>query len=382
MTTAIAPRSRAASGALPTATEANKKSTFSSDRAKSSDEESNDRVAGLLSNSRFGIDMVAVSLPVSPDLCDLTHESWSPTTVRNAGTERETSYREAKVEGCPSVYVRLTEHPVWQARVEFNPARLVDPEGAGLCSAMLLQPVVGRVLSSDALRPLAPHKDLLTRDGEVLPELSDEVVAGLPLKRLDVSLDLVVEDTGVWMHRLLTVPAKHMKSSRKPAGSVGNQGTVYVGNQREFFRIYDKNRESKGVAPAGTLRVELQMRREWLKAHDLLTLGQATPERLAGAFVSKWGRANFDTPLNLGSTSDTIFSACPPLLAQRLLGVVVRAAEGKDPRLTDSQRKTYQKDLDRLGIVLGEPLKATGAAVKWLDVSTGHERRSVSPPVA
>jgi hypothetical protein len=197
-----------------------------------------------------GLDRVSLSFPVTDYERD--QDSWSRVAVSNPGGRGQVkTWSTTERVGEATVFVGVADiAAVGQLRgkVEFNPSRVVDPEGWGLALPAELGEALGEVLPTvrQYVRPASDVADWAVRRVDVARDFRDvsepgnKVRALAPLPRPWARRNLVHSD-----------PSKH-----------GAQ-TLMVGSGAGVVRLYDKCAETQGRAPEGVLRWEAECRSDW-----------------------------------------------------------------------------------------------------------------------
>lgn len=350
----------------------------SSDREnrESGDSQHAAEARALAAAANFGCDKLWLRFPVDPASVDATSPEWR-VHAKNLNSPKEFIFREATVDlgHGVSIFVRLREQPTWQATVQFNPARLLDPDGWRPAAIHAVPGAVAAVLAMLTARGLLTHRDCVTSDGVVQESPGLEVVDGIELQRADFAWDVRVEDTG-----------RHLDHMRKRVGKVrsvppnakGNKGTVYFGAKDDRMAVYDKHRQSGGVAPAGTLRVEMQLRSLWLTRSAIRTVGDVTEQSAAAFFVQEFHRLGLDAKITDSGALERLLDT-PGVSYTKLcavLGDAMVEAAGLESRRTlsaDTARE-YRRIRASSGCSSPDALFKRGDGVtRYLDLEQNYE---------
>ncbi len=155
----------------------------------------------------------------------------------------------------------------WRCFLHFNPSRIVQPVGIGLCRLRDLHEVIDEVMVivSRHVRPLRPSDYYSVRRLDVARNFSGVVS---PIDYL----------TG-----LFGVYRPHTKSASLIKGRDGIIGTLRAGSPSGgWVSLYDKHLESPHLAPEGTMRVEVQARQSWCRRYGgIYTVSDLTVENLS-----------------------------------------------------------------------------------------------------
>ena len=239
--------------------------------------------------SGLGVDRLSVAFQVrdfQPD-CRL----WRSVSQSFADGElaSETYSASIEVEGAAPVFVgvkvvmaRLSggvvpgQGPVF-GKVEFNPSRFVDPDGFGLASL------------SDCLDafPL-----VVNSAGALVEAVHSDDFSSYSLRRVDVAKDFhSVVSPSALIRGLAPIPRKWARKNLVHADPSRNGAqTLLVGSNSGAARLYDKCAETKGKAPSGTVRCEIESRTDWLRNYG----GVSTVADLHKLGVNELGQNRFE----------------------------------------------------------------------------------------
>lgn len=198
---------------------------------------------GLRGVSDFGIDQLDLAFRlVRPNF-----KKWELSTWTRDGVEH---YKALRSIGLPPAEIRLevrgrSSNPIFTCYMSFNPSRLVDPFGIGLCSPLDVSCLVAEVLDRSNLR-----SRLL---GEV-----DEI----KVRRIDIARNLRgIRHPWLYLRNLHPIPRRWCTKATLIAGSSGHLETLSAGSKSGGHVIlYDKHAEAPDRAPRGTMRFEVQAR--------------------------------------------------------------------------------------------------------------------------
>ena len=209
----------------------------------------------------LGVDRLSVSFEVYD--FDQTQQNWdSYTQMHSTARDDRTGVVHSlsrSVEVVPGVFAHVGvqvrevkgERGPAIGKIEFNPARVVDPEGFGLAS--VADSVEGLVESVRAAGVV------------VVPARSDEL-SSYRLKRLDVARDFVgVAHPSALIRGLAPLPRAWARRNFVHADPVKHGAqTLVVGSNSGLARLYDKFAETGGKVEDGTVRFEIEGRSDWL----------------------------------------------------------------------------------------------------------------------
>lgn len=249
--------------------------------------------------------------------------------------------------------------------VEFNPSRWLDPTGWSPAPLLQTQSVIGLVWES--VSPVF----------EPTVDLSEAEV-----RRLDIARDFEgVSQPNHYLMRLDTNARAIRTLQRTHFVSGKNEGwTIQLTNASgKHIRLYDKHRQTRGRAPEGTVRFEVELHK-WLvnNGSSIKTVPDITPEAVSRAARYWWHESGFGAPL---TTPDEIYRhICASLdgrrnsasLATSVYGYYRRKQEGDETLdLSSSTRRDYEQTLRMAEASLLRDL--TSRSTRALNLETGSE---------
>ncbi len=306
-----------------------------------------------------GVDRLSLSFP----LAGLTHDAdaWDRAAV---DLRRHTESRSAAVKVGADVQVfvgaaQVTAGGGWYGKVECNPSRLVDPQGYGLA------PTDEGVA---ALREVA------------LEAIGERLAPVIPLdewrvKRLDVARDFDgVQDVPGLLTGLASVhrPWSRRNNLFNDATRKGAQ-TLMVGGRQSGARLYDKERETGGIAPPGTLRFEVQARTDWCNKYGgIATLRDITDASVHRLAIHRWEWSGMGT--EVGTRSEVVARVTRSGLSLQqqcsFLGWLMLTSAGHPDAVSKNVNTKYRRIARQLHVALG-PETLSGALVGHLDWDEG-----------
>ncbi len=331
----------------------------------------------LASNSReacpdnghpsIGIDRLTVSFPVAEYELDLG--AWDSHKTRREDTpaESETLVAAVEIDDGARVHVSVYQakrraYAKW-GRVDFNPARVFDPDGHGLAPVESVREVVSETLRSvqHLARPAC-------------------AIGVLRLTRLDIARDFEgVEDPSATIHGLLVTPRKWARTITldvNPRSARCETLSVRSG-KAGMVRLYDKWAETNGAVAPGTLRFEAECRKGWLSNYGAIrVLDDVEASRVEKLAWNRWQWSQMGVVIV--EQPDDLVAAVARLglggmEALKLIGWIV--AQGAGGGIKPASRTT-EAELRRLvrhaGIGLSPGFPGSTVA-RRLDFATGTE---------
>lgn len=312
-----------------------------------------------------GLDRLSVFFPVTG--FEPLDAGWDRVASRSLGPSKaraQTRSASIDVGGGVAVFVGVEEHPELPyvvGKVECNPSRMLDPDGWGLAPL-------------DCLPEILPMMAAAARELMSFEVDTDDV----KVARADVARDFEVRDPDAYQRALSALPRPYAKRHSMNADpSRNNALTLTVGNNSGLVRGYNKSAESHGAAPEGTLRVECEARKAWLRRlADIRSVEDLTPEKLMRLFEDRWQWSGMG--LEVSALDDVIGRLLSLDLSAsvraRVIGELVMMASGHSHPMSNSTRSRLNKAIREAGVVV-EPgcLSGGGSVVSRLDWETGTE---------
>lgn len=335
-----------------------------------------------------GVDKIAMSFPVAGFALD--ESAWATQRVSNPGTPHSavTLQTSINVEGGGKAFVgvqEVKERGTWVGKVEFNPARIHDPEGHELADI-----------------------DQVTSASEAVCKAASELLApAIPLdewriKRLDVARDFEVENAGFYVQGL--APIKRPYARRNGlwnSPEKGNAQTLMVGSGAGMVRLYDKRAEiasrsagrPSGAASAagaagpgarhaasadeldGLLRWEVEARSKWLErisgVKRLHELDDGSVRVLANERW-EWSRMGVEVSAKERVVEKVLRSDMTPSEMTGFIGFLTLLSCGVSvPRDAKTLRK-YNRLMKEMNVVI-QPDSFGDSFVGRLDFESGRE---------
>ena len=167
--------------------------------------------------------------------------------------------------------------------LHFNPSRIVQPLGIGLCRPRDLPAVIDDVMEvvSKYVRPYGP-------------------TAYFKVRRINIARNFYGVDSPIrYLTGLFKIRRPHAKYTRTWGGGDGKIGTLETGSKSGGkCKLYDKHLQSPHLAVPGTMRFEVEAHESWLKRLS----GINTVSDLTVSAISKlmWNRMRWfslETPV-------------------------------------------------------------------------------------
>lgn len=206
------------------------------------------------------------------------------------------------------------------------------------------------------------------------------------LSRLDCTRDLAgVLDIGAALDAFASRPLDQRWKKRRYADAEANSAQTYrVGPKAWSHVAYDKEAETLGRAPEGTLRLESRVTRDLMASQEVIDAGAAMhrvgdleADRVDTLSRLVIGRTGMDQRV---AAMDQVAKAirAHPLLSERervtCLGYAVEISLGGQPSLSDNASRKYRRVLEDLGVTpqAGCLEALNGAYSMYLDLDRGE----------
>ncbi len=249
------------------------------------------------------------------------------------------------------------------AKVEFNPSRVLDPDGAGL----------------------APVEDVMGLLEHVLDKVGASRLIVLPpevetakVKRLDVARDFSgIKHPDFYVRSL--APIKRPWAKRNlvhfDPQKRGAQ-TLMVGSGVGIVRLYNKHDEKPDKVPEGVLRWELEARADWAKRYGgVETVKDLSVEKISRLALDRWRWSQMSVEVSATNrvVEQVSESGLSPAKQRALLGWMLQRSCGQVSPVS----KETGAEFNRLSRQLGVTLEAAGGDapgfIGRLDWDSGRE---------
>jgi len=323
-----------------------------------------------------GLDRLSVSFPVWA--YEASPEAWRTRSIASAGPDSEVRslMGTVRVDGV-TVMVGMQERffeGVMQARtgkVEYNPSRIVDPEGCSLASLDEASETFPAVMAAAA--------SLVQAEAEV---------GDYRVTRLDLARDFCgVDEPSTLIRGLASLHRPYARKNLIHADPKRNGAqTVVVGGKQSSVRLYDKHEETKGrdrPALPGTVRWEAECRKGWAENYgDVVRVRDLSVESVGRLAVNRWEWSQMGAEVagDLARLVERVHSADLTSAQRRgFLGWLVEQAAGLEGvDLSQTTLAKYRRLQRELGIVAPAQMLATVSVLRRLDWDSGREVQRVA----
>ena len=323
----------------------------------------------------IGIDKIAVDIPLVTGVADPKFflSSIKNTMLGRWGNKAVTIHAPtgAKIQW----RLLLTS---WSIRMEFNPARMIDPDGYSLASPKAIAGLIRSLIeeyfleSEDSL-PFF----LVNENGEVNIEVwPSDWTSRIRIGRLDISMDFQIDKK--WFHEGLLL--SHQAKYSKGASLVNNKGvtntwsSVYT-HRDGFPKFYNKSNELKrrGIqAPPGIHRFEYRIEKKSLRRLHIHNLSDINEIKFEAALRHGWEYSNLSEPIydpedwiqRINESGGAIPNP------SELVGFLLLSEKGIETGLSKSEKKELTRIALELQINPKKPLGRQPNGAYRLDIET------------
>jgi len=325
----------------------------------------------VVSQLTTGVDRLSLSFPVA--VADGNDTSWDTIAHQAPGypTETRTWSKTVEVPGGATVFVGVSSsakfagHMQW-GKVEANPSRLVDRDSWELASVEETVLCAGKLLA--AVRHLMEPVNPDPRSWNV--------------KRIDVARDFHgVDEAGQMIRSLGAIhrPWSRLNQTHADPKRHGAQ-TLFVGSGAGGVRLYDKNAETKGDAPMGTVRWETEAR-AWARNYGgIKFFGDVSVDSVECLARDRWEWSQMGAEV-AGSTARLVKlvyeSDLSTTLKRGFLGFLIEQSAGMCSVTSPTTLAKYRKLQRDLGIAAPANFGSMIEVARRLDWDSGREVVSV-----
>ena len=332
-------------------------------------------VPTLPSIPSIGIDKIAVDIPLVTGVAD---PKFFLSSIKNTMLGR---WGNKAVTIHPPTGARIQWRLLltsWSIRMEFNPARMIDPDGYSLANPKAIAGLIRNLIeeyfleSEDSL-PFF----LVDENGVVEIEVwPNDWTSKIRIGRLDISMDFHIDNE--WFHEglLLDHQAKYSKgSSLINNKSVTNTWSSIYTHRDGFPKFYNKSNEIKrrGLqAPAGIHRFEYRLEKKSLQRLHIHNLGDINQTKFEAALRHGWEYSNLSEPIYdpedwMQRIQDSGETTPNP---SELVGFLLLNEKGMETRLSKSEKKQLTRIALELHINPKKPLNRQPSGAYRLDIDT------------
>jgi hypothetical protein len=285
-----------------------------------------------------GLDRIEIAFVIARP--DFTEPEWQIDVFRRGGSEmiRATRFVMALSASVKVVAYGHSAAHLFSCYLNFNPARVVDPLGIGLCRARDVIPII---------------KEILLCERRWLRALRD--VDDMEVRRIDVARNFYgISDPGHYIIGLESFPRPRAQRNYVDRGSRGEPEALKAGSKTGgWAQLYDKHRKSPGRALPGTMRFEVQARRYWAEHYGgIVTVGDVTNRATRQLLHERAGWFGLESKVvNLETATEIIVcSDYSPTTQRNLLKFIIDQAHGRPPAVCEKTASTYRNLLRELQI--------------------------------
>ena len=344
-----------------------------------------DRYGPFTANlDHVGIDKIAITYPLDCEYSDGSADIFTKHGAligRNTRTSLPYAKGSLQAENGATISFEILNHDQ-KARLEFNPSRLLDPNGSTLCEPDLVESVTTSVIIYLANQGLFPLWAFDRSTGEFIhdqPQLwpADWNRSTL-VTRLDPARDVLSPYPDCRVANLIAVRKKYTPNDILYRNDYGVINTIAWGSPKRMrSQIYNKQIIVDG-REENWLRFELQARTPMLKKVGLRTLADIRNEKVFPWLWERIQMSNLYEPIKISGQKgnlhvlDEIRRLAPGIKGQTLLGIALSKSLGVNVDINDRTIREYEVLALKAGLRLGEPLDFESKSSVYLDFAVGE----------
>jgi hypothetical protein len=217
----------------------------------------------------------------------------------------------------------------WRCFMHFNPSRIVEPLGIGLCRSQDLPAVIDDVMGvvSQHVRPFGSSDYFTVRRIDIAHNL----------RGIDRPADYLLGLRGVYRpHATLT----GLLGGAGPACGTLQAGSASGGK----VKLYDKHLKDPDLAPPGTMRAEVQADLGWCKQFGILRVADINPLSVGRLVTNRLDWFGLEREVMTFETACEKVIELPDMTASTKLGLlhyVLSVQKGFDPTVSISTARKY-----------------------------------------
>jgi hypothetical protein len=311
----------------------------------------------LPSDKEWGIDTCTLSIPVSSDVPELAHNSWSQIEGKQNARYDKTAFVSNFQVGYANVRVAYMQ--IYKSIfISFNAARIISRKSAEVLPPSALSPLVERLLLDVVPQiPVLPRFMSIDHQGTI--EFAHDWSRQTKFSRLDCARNMYVDNPEYIKHALSKVKSKYQKTVHiyfDHEGWTRANCTQSAG----IDRFYDKSAELRNLEleesfhwDKRVFRFESQLQGDRLNKYGLKTLDKVSDESVWHVLDERWDSLGWDVRIPGEGSIDELLTSIPEKQRLPFIGYLSAQAEGMTDLLDVKTQKKYAKVAASLGIIPG-----------------------------
>jgi len=313
----------------------------------------------------YGVDYLELAFAIrQPTFKSTKYATWNPRGYDTPdGPVFTSGWLEIHHEG-HTIRLRTYRSPsgTWRCFLHFNPSRIVEPVGIGLCRLHDLHNVIEEVMGvvSQHVRPYGPSDYFSVR-------------------RIDIARNLRgITRPADYLLGLRAVYRPHATLTGLLGGAGPACGTLQSGSASGGkVKLYDKHLKDPHLAPPGTMRAEVEAHSGWCKKFGIHTVADLSPVIIGRLVKNRLDWFGLEREVMTFETACEKVIEMPGMSAPTKIGLlqyVLSVRRGVDPKVTASTIRKYNgllKEHQIAPYLSGDVHRS----VSRLDLRTGTEVR-------
>ena len=328
-----------------------------------------------------GVDKICIQYRLDKELSDgsdevFTSQGLQATWLPGGGL----AYAKGTIKGPndASIMINIYQDASF-AKVEFNPSRLLDPEGSTLCHPDLVKDTVGAIIVFLGRRGVVPSWYLDRSTGEIRDSGPNSWPADwedqVNILRLDIARDFYSPFKDFSVSKL-----KDLHISGYPDVSFyANNGVIntlsWGSSNHVRHSLYNKSLKHDGDAEGGWTRFEIQQRGYRLKTQGISSLCDINADSVFTLLWDRWDASGLNKPISIGEGGrnlvELLSKVLPPAKVATFIGLAYLKMEGIPLKLNPKTLMAYRKIGESVGFILGSSLENLGSVEVQINFNAG-----------
>lgn len=325
----------------------------------------------------WGIDTVALHVPVNSDVAELAHNSWYASSGEQTEKIDKSKWYSNFTVGWANVYMSYS--PLYGSiYMQFCAPKVLAPTSTALLPPKALVPLVESLLLELVPQiPVLPR--CMTIDGHGTIEFQAQWQSQLKIARLDCARNFQISKPDYLRHSLARVISKNMKVAHMYWSKTGWTRSNMT-KKEGMDRMYDKSMEllnheldEQFQWEVGIYRFEAELRKDRLKKTGLLTLDRLNDESVWNSLHWRWEQSNWGIFMPGQGSIGELLSGLKEDVRLRFVGYLALESKGLGDLVEEKEAKKMSRIAAGLNIMPGAEIAEYGAMNHYLSLWHGRE---------
>ncbi|MEY4989927.1 MAG: hypothetical protein RIS08_153 [Actinomycetota bacterium] len=340
-------------------------------------EELKAKQSDLPQDSDWGIDTVALSIPVQTDVPELAHNSWYASGGElTEAVDKSKWYSNFKV-GWANVYVSYK--PLYGSiYVQFCAPKVLAPSSTALLPPNALGPLVEKSLVELVSQiPVLPT--CMTIDDEGSVEFITDWKSHVKISRIDCARNFQITNQEYLQHALAKTVSKSQKVAHVYWSKTGWTRSNMTKNEG-MDRMYDKSKEllnheldEQFKWEKGIYRFEAELKKSRLTKTGLTTLDRVTDEAVWNALNWRWEQSNWGIVMPGTGSIGELIGGLKDDQRLKFVGYLALAAQGLSELVDAKEARRMSRLAELLKLTPGADIGEYGVMNHLLSLWHGQE---------